>query len=79
MNQPKQRKIELSFELEQLVSPRRIAELYPNLYTEKELRSLIKNRRYNGLNLAVIKIPGRKLRISIPDFMVWVHSRSSQD
>ena len=65
--------------IEQLVSPNKLTELYPNLYSEKELKSLIKNRRYNGLNTAVHKIPGRKLMISIPDFQEWVQSRMSKD
>lgn len=64
--------------LEQLVPPRQIVEMFPNLYSENELKSLIKNRRYNGLHKAVIKIPGRKLMISLPDFRDWIKSRMLQ-
>lgn len=61
--------------LEQLVPPNQIVEMFPNLYSENQLKSLIKNRRYNGLDSAVIKIPGRKLMISLPDFKAWIRSR----
>jgi len=61
--------------LKNLVSPEQIVELYPNLYSAKELKSLIKNRRYNGLHKAIHKIPGRKLVVSIPEFTDWVQSR----
>lgn len=61
--------------LTNLVSPEQIVELYPNLYSAKELKSLIKNRRYNGLHKAIHKIPGRKLVVSIPEFTDWVQSR----
>jgi hypothetical protein len=78
MNKKEEHRIEPTIVLEQLVSPRHIIELYPNLYSERELKSLIKNRRYNGLNQAVHKIPGRKLMIYIPGFRVWVQSRMNK-
>lgn len=64
--------------LEQLVPPNQIVEMFPNLYSENQLKSLIKNRRYNGLEHAVVKIPGRKLMISLPEFRAWIRSRMTQ-
>jgi hypothetical protein len=64
--------------LEQLLSPHQVVEKFPNLYSENQLKSLIKSRRYNGLENAVVKIPGRKLMIFLPEFRAWVRSRMAE-
>ena len=59
--------------LENLMEPHEVVEQFPQLFSDKQLNWLLRNRARNGLSMAVVKV-GRQIFIDKAAFEAWLET-----